>query len=505
MAPRVRLPAKLTRPSTGGLLNRERLFARLDACRSARCVWISAQAGSGKTSLVSSWIEARRHPHAWYQVDAGDADPAAVFHYLGLAASALGRDSIELPHLTPEYLPGFEIFVRRFFEHFFARRKPGFVLVFDDYQEVPPDSPFHAIIATAIHALPKGTQLLCVSRQPPPAALARWRAEDCLQILEADDLRLTDAEAEALAHRTGSRDSADAAALNSLVHGWAAGLKLLLQSNTERDEANGNIQEKPQLLFDYLATEVFERMNPATRELLTKTPFLPSFSAELATQLSGLGNAENILLDLYRRRLFIDRHVQGGIVSYEYHPLFRAFLMDRARAELPASEISTLQGRAATLLEANGDINAAANLLTATGDWTALKHIILRCAPMLMAQGRIATLEGWISALPAAFADEEPWLAYWLATCQSFRDMQLGRIGLERSYNRFRAAGDDVGRISDRGHHHPQLLYGLGRHGRRGPLDRGIRDPSCSFRRNLARGGGGRGIWLLRGDHVSPP
>jgi hypothetical protein len=102
------------------------LFSLLN--RPSRIVWVSAPAGAGKSSLGSSWGEARQLRVAWYQVDAGDADPATLFHYLGLAAkAAAGAQRVELPHLTPEYLPRLDVFVRRFYEGFFAclSRRPS--------------------------------------------------------------------------------------------------------------------------------------------------------------------------------------------------------------------------------------------------------------------------------------------------------------------------------------------------------------------------------------------
>ena len=80
------LPAKLTRPTASGLIQRERLFARLDRSLQSKVIWISGPGGAGKTSLVSSFIEARGLDCIWYQVDASDADLASFVHYLRLAA-----------------------------------------------------------------------------------------------------------------------------------------------------------------------------------------------------------------------------------------------------------------------------------------------------------------------------------------------------------------------------------------------------------------------------------
>ena len=77
--------AKLSRPRLFDALPRQRLFDRLDDARRHPVVWVVAPPGAGKTTLVASWLEQRRLPGLWYQVDPGDADPATFFHYLGLA------------------------------------------------------------------------------------------------------------------------------------------------------------------------------------------------------------------------------------------------------------------------------------------------------------------------------------------------------------------------------------------------------------------------------------
>ena len=45
---------------------------------------------TGKTTLVASLLEARERPGIWYQVDAGDADPASFVYHLRLAAMEAG-------------------------------------------------------------------------------------------------------------------------------------------------------------------------------------------------------------------------------------------------------------------------------------------------------------------------------------------------------------------------------------------------------------------------------
>ena len=78
--------AKITRPILTEIFPRNRLFRLLDTGRKRPVTWIAGPPGCGKTTLVSSYLDARKLPCLWYQVDPADADPATFFYYLGLAA-----------------------------------------------------------------------------------------------------------------------------------------------------------------------------------------------------------------------------------------------------------------------------------------------------------------------------------------------------------------------------------------------------------------------------------
>jgi ATP/maltotriose-dependent transcriptional regulator MalT len=106
--------AKISPPVPAKVLERPRLFRVVDRVGPARVLWVTGPPGSGKTTLVSSYLRARNHKPVWYLLDAGDADPASLFYYLGLAAKqAAPRVRRPLPLLTPEYLPGLPVFTRR--------------------------------------------------------------------------------------------------------------------------------------------------------------------------------------------------------------------------------------------------------------------------------------------------------------------------------------------------------------------------------------------------------
>lgn len=69
--------AKLTRPRSEGPLHRGRLFVLIDDARKRIRIVDAGPPGAGKTSLMASYLEARKCPAVWYQVDRNDSDPIA--------------------------------------------------------------------------------------------------------------------------------------------------------------------------------------------------------------------------------------------------------------------------------------------------------------------------------------------------------------------------------------------------------------------------------------------
>ena len=129
----------------------------MDDCRDTPLVWVSGPGGSGKTTLVASWLASRKLPYLWYQIDEGDADLATFFYYLGLAGKqAAPRVKRPLPLLTPEYRAGVTTFSRRYFENLCSLVRPPFALIFDNYQAIQQDAIFHMVCFVKDSTLRKG-------------------------------------------------------------------------------------------------------------------------------------------------------------------------------------------------------------------------------------------------------------------------------------------------------------------------------------------------------------
>ncbi len=430
---------------------RERLFQRLDDCAQQSLNWISGPAGSGKTLLVESYLRSGERPCIWYQLDDLDSDPATFFYYLGQAAKAAApRRRRPLPLFTPEYQAGSVAFSQRFFERMGDLLPEGAVLVFDNYEQVPPDALLHTLLAHGCSALPAGLRAMVLSRHAPPPALARLQAEGALAVLQPEEMQLTAPEADGIAAlhmgKSGLRLSAKhLRALHDRTQGWAAGLVLLIEQSKQGEGLEACLADgAPALVFDYFAHELFRGTSPAVRTFLIRTAIPTTFSEALAVRLTGFKRARSLLNRLIRDNLFTTR-LTGRTLQYRYHPLFRSFLLERAEEDLAPDELRRLQREAALARAEDGDPDEAARLLCQCEAWDELAALIRTHAADVMHQGRFRSVTEWIESIPAHIRDEDPWLLYWLGRAQVFLDSSVGRRTLWRAMQIFEREGDATG------------------------------------------------------------
>ena len=392
---------------------------------------ISAPAGFGKTTLVSSWLYERwvdaqegkpRKQVAWLSLDEGDNDPARFLSYLIAALQTIAPEiGMEMSGILQSPQPPPTEVVLTTLLNEMTTIPDRFVLVLDDYHVIE-SKPVDQALTFLIDHLPPQMHLVIATREDPDLPLARLRARGYLTELRAADLRFTLAEAAEFLNRVmGLTLSADdIAALESRTEGWIAGLQLAAISMQGQRDAAGFIQSftgSHRFVLDYLVEEVLAQQPEQIQMFLLRTSILNRMCGSLcdAVLTAPPGYGQETLEYLERANLFIVP-LDNERRWYRYHHLFAELLRQRLQQSVHASAqtgnadslMNELHIRASQWCEDNGLEMEAFQHAAAANDIDRAQRLMDGKTIPLHFSGGVAPLLEWLDSLPKKVKDSRP-------------------------------------------------------------------------------------------------
>ncbi|MCB0174428.1 MAG: tetratricopeptide repeat protein [Anaerolineae bacterium] len=370
-------------PPRPNVVHRPRLIERLNEGlhRPSGVTLISAPAGFGKTTLVSSWIDNLRMTNdnlrldtpkeshivnrqskienraTWLSLDNGDNDPTRFLTYLVAALQTVAPnigagvlDALQSPQPPPT-----ESILTALLNDI-AAVPDNFLLVLDDYHVIEA-KPVDQALAFLLEHPPPQMHLVITTREDPNLPLARLRVRGQLTELRAADLRFTPAEAADFLNQVmGLNLSAeDIDALETRTEGWIAGLQLAAISMQGHQDAAGFIKSftgSHRFVMDYLIEEVLHQQPEIIQTFLLYTSILDRMCGPLCEAVVGRleirdwrlerddqaieqPQGQAILNYLEQANLFIIP-LDNERRWYRYHHLFADLLQQRLRQTPPA-------------------------------------------------------------------------------------------------------------------------------------------------------------------------
>src|SRR5215831_4558480 len=430
-----------------GFVPRPRLLARLSQGIGSGLTVVSTPAGFGKTTMLGDWARRSRMPAAWLSLDAADNDPARFWRYVAAALDRVrpGTDAPVTALLLGRQQPPLEAVATAVINELSVPGEGGVALVLDDYHLVQAP-PVHNSIAFLLDRLPPGLRLVLSSRADPPLPLARLRARGHLAEFRAADLRFTLAETAAFLREVTGLDlpAASVAILQERTEGWAAGVQLAalaLRGHADPAGFVATFAGSHRYVLDYLTEEVLAGQPEPVLRFFLETSVLDRLCGPLCDAVTGRTGSQALLEELDRANLFVvplDEVRQW----WRYHHLFADLLRARLERQLPA-RLPELHRAAATWHEEHGLADEAIRHATAVGETGWAARLVERHVETLLRRSEGATLDRWLSALPAASVRARPRLSLAQAvTALIGGQLEAAEALLAGAEREFAASGD---------------------------------------------------------------
>ncbi len=406
------------------LLSRPRLTERLLANLSHPVTLVTANAGSGKTTLVADFLRTQDRPFVWYQLDHTDADPFVFLGYItfGIRQVVPGFGQSIFSYLQEsagELAQHPERAVDVFLNEVLERVEQQLILVLDDYHHLGENTPVNAVLDRLLTYLPDVMHVIIVSREMPP--LARLRAQSPLSTVDRSDLLFTDDETHELFKRVFDLEltPAQLTEYRERTHGWITALQLVKQVahrtlSGPRDEESGSpnlvevLRQSERDIFDYFAEEVFLDENEEVQQLLLRVSLLDRIELDTCAALYPGMNCARVLPSLVRRNVFITIATDGRGEEYRLHPLFQRFLRRRLRSDIGKIGVAAEHQRYAAYFLQKNSWEQAARHLVAAENFERAAALIAELGAEWISSGALASLATFADALPSAAIEANP-------------------------------------------------------------------------------------------------
>jgi LuxR family maltose regulon positive regulatory protein len=400
-------------PPRLGLVPRPHLIKRLNQGIQAghKFTLVSAPAGFGKTTLVSSWTQQMEQSIAWLSLEASDNELIRFLSYFVAALQTIDRNIGEgiLAAFQSSEVVSIEMVLTTLLNEM-TEFTNQVILILDDYHVID-SQPIDGAISFLLDHLSPKMHLVMLTRADPRFPLPRMRARGELTEIRVRDLRFSVTEAEKfLRTMLGSDLSTDNVhALQMRTEGWIAGLQMAALAIKGRDDPSDVIAafgSGHQYIMDYLIEEVLDRQPETLRTFLQQTSILSRLNGSLCDALTGRSDGDDTLDWCERANLFVSP-LAGEFRWYRYHALF-ANVMTNRLLRLHPDQVPELHLRAAAWFRQNNLFDDAVKHALAANDYQLAADIVENQAEDMIKLGHLSTLLGWLEALPAAMVHQRP-------------------------------------------------------------------------------------------------
>jgi LuxR family transcriptional regulator, maltose regulon positive regulatory protein len=394
-----------TPPCRPGMISRKHLNDLLNSGKDRSLIVVSGPPGSGKTSLVSQWIEENGLKTAWYSLDESDDDGELFYRYLVTTLSwadsrfASALEPVPCRFMKVEGQAVLSAVIARCFD-----LSSHLYLVLDDYHVIT-SSAVHESFVWLLRHIPPNLHLVIMSRSTLPFSISHFKVRNQVTEISAENLKFNHEETAAFFRQMYpaaefSSDQIDIVA--GYTEGWAGGLQLLglsLKESEFFDEPGYLGARIHHESANYLCEQVIERQPRRMRRFLLATALLDRFCVELCREVTNMHDAASMLEKACQNNLFLVPLNHNGS-WYRYHRLLAETAREKVSQASP-EEFALVHRKAAAWFAQNGYLDDAFHHAFASGDLQFAADMLEDYLTDLFDRYEITSFRRWLSKLPA--------------------------------------------------------------------------------------------------------
>lgn len=395
---------------------RSRVLERIRCAAKYPVTVVAAPAGYGKTVALRHYLQTLDVPFVRYDVRSSEAALLGFLHGLAGAFSAFAPDLLKNVTSAYESSLGHEHGMRDL-AHWMHAHIAGFsgVVAIDDLHIAHEDPQVCRFLLELIEQSRKNVRWILATRTAAMLPVASWIAYGVMEaVVDWNDLRMTLEEARTIAHGIAPQISdAELIELLRVTDAWATALNFALRSSVRPHDLREAAASSRELLYRYLAEQVYQKLEDAEKQLLAYACQLHDVHVDVL-ECAGFTDAEALLEALRVRTGFVFCQRTG---VYRCHDLFRDFLQQQVR--LTGSAVSReIQRRVANALEQTGHHARALEAYARLADEECILALLAAHGFDLYERGNCDSIRSAVDALPAQTREKNPIAKGFLGLCE---------------------------------------------------------------------------------------
>lgn len=396
-------------------IRRAELFKKLDTILDYRMAVITAPAGFGKTTLITSWLNSdgkKLLATAWMSLDEEDNNPKSFWTYFFRAFCKTVPEVKEILKMIGAANESSESLYRACISMLInevLKLHRDIIVVLDDFHLID-DAVILKGMKYFVKNMPSNIHVLVASRSIPDFGLTRLRAVDALLEIDQKELAFNLEECKIFFNEVMEikLSGEEVKHYKTETEGWAVGLQLAALSikNSHNHEVGDKIYSNNQFIFDYIAEEVFSSLEKELKDFLLSTSILEQLCFELCDFLLGVNNSKEIIEDIETNNLFL-MGLDSEKIWFRYHNLFRNFLRKKLERE-DKETANKLYCRAAQWYLCNNQEIKAVDYYIKGYDFERAVKLMEKICGEILCRGEANLLYKWNQRLPRHIVINNP-------------------------------------------------------------------------------------------------